>query len=70
MSTTMDRALLEDLARHPQKRGPPLSWGIQHYVRGDLILNDDSVITLDELCTQAELAPLPLLEDMPDELDI
>lgn len=70
MTTTMDRALLEDLARHPQKREPPLSWGLQHYVRGDLVLNDDAVITLDELCAQVGLAPLPLLEDVPDELDI
>jgi hypothetical protein len=70
MSTTMDRALLEDLARHPQKRERPLSWGLQHYVRGDLVLDDDAVITLDALCAQVGLAPLPLLEDVPDELDI
>jgi hypothetical protein len=39
-------------------------------VRGDLVLEDDTVVTLDELCAQAGLAPPPLLEDMPDELDI
>jgi hypothetical protein len=27
ISTAEDRALLEDLARHPEKREPPLSWG-------------------------------------------
>jgi hypothetical protein len=70
ISTTDDRALLEDLARHPEQREPPLSWGLQHYVRGDLVFDDDSVVTLDELCAQAGLAPLPLLETMPDELDI
>jgi hypothetical protein len=70
ISTADDRALLEDLARHPEKREPPLSWGLQHYVRGDLVFDDDSVVTLDELCAQAGLAPLPLLEAMPDELDI
>lgn len=70
ISTPEDRALLEDLARHPEQRQPPLSWGLQHYVRGDLVFDDDSVVTLDELCAQAGLAPLPLLEPMPDELDI
>jgi hypothetical protein len=70
ISTAEDRALLVELARHPELREPPLSWGLQHYVRGDLVLDDDSVITLDELCAQAGLAALPLLEDMPDELDV
>jgi len=70
ISTSGDQALLEDLARHPEQREPPLSWGLQHYVRGDLVFGDDSVITLDDLCAQAGLAPLPLLEAMPDELDL
>lgn len=70
ISTREDRALLEGLARHPEKRQPPLSWGLQYYVRGDLVFDDDSVVTLDELCARAGLAPLPLLEPMPDELDI
>jgi hypothetical protein len=70
ISRTEDRVLLEDLARHPEQRAPPLSWGLQHYVRGDLVFDDGSVVTLDELCDQAGLAPLPLLEAMPDELDL
>jgi hypothetical protein len=70
MSTPEDRALLVEHARHPEQREPPLSWGLQHHVRGDLVLGDDSVVTLDELCAQAGLAALPLLEDMPDELDV
>ncbi|MCP4663631.1 MAG: hypothetical protein GY856_50240, partial [bacterium] len=32
-STAEDRALLVDLARHPEKREPPLSWGLQFIVR-------------------------------------
>lgn len=70
ISTPDDCALLEDLALHPEQRQPPLSWGIQYYVRGDLMFDDDSVVTLDELCAQAGVAPLPHLEPMPDELDI
>ena len=70
ISTAEDRALLVELARDPEQREPPLSWGLQHYVRGDLVLEDDSVVTLDALCAQAGLAALPLLEDMPDELDV
>ena len=70
MSTAEDRALLEDLARHPETREPPLSWGLQYYVRGDLMFDDDTVVTLDDLCAQAGLVPPPLLEDMPEELDI
>ena len=70
ISTIEDRAVLEDLARHPEKREPPLSWGLQHYVRGDLVFDDDTVVTLDELCARMGLAQLPVLEAMPDELDI
>jgi NACHT domain len=70
ISTAEDRALLVELARHPEQREPPLSWGLQYYVRGDLVLGDDSVVTLDELSARAGLPVLPLLEDMPDELDL
>jgi len=34
------------------------------------VFDDDSVVTLDELCAEAGLEPLPFIEDMPDELDI
>ncbi|MBF0369717.1 MAG: NACHT domain-containing protein, partial [Magnetococcales bacterium] len=33
-SSEGDRALLIDLAKHPEKREPPLSWGLQFIVRG------------------------------------
>ncbi|HEX7837992.1 MAG TPA: hypothetical protein VF469_11045 [Kofleriaceae bacterium] len=62
--------ILEDLARHPEQRRPPLSWGLQYYVRGDLVFDDNSVVTLDELCARAGLVPPPLLESMPDEIEI
>ena len=69
-STPEDKALLEDLARHPEKRDPPLSWGLQYIVRGDILLEDGSVVTVDELCEQYKLPRLPYLEDLPPELEI
>jgi hypothetical protein len=69
-STPEDRALLADLAQHPEKREPPLSWGLQFIVRGDVMLRDGSIVTLDELADEAGLPHLPYLEDMPDELGV
>jgi hypothetical protein len=69
-STPEDRAFLTDLAQHPERREPPLSWGLQFIVRGDVMLRDGSVVTLDELADQAGLPHLPYLEDMPDELEV
>jgi 3',5'-cyclic AMP phosphodiesterase CpdA len=70
ISTHQDHKLLEHLARDSEERLPPLSWGLQYYVRGDLVFDDDLVLSLDELCTRANLPPLPLLEPMPDEIEI
>jgi len=69
-STPEDRDLLIDLARHPEKREPPLSWGLQFIVRGDVMLSDGSVVTLDELADEAGVPHLPYLEDLPDELEV
>jgi hypothetical protein len=63
-----DRALLEDLARHPEKRHGHLAWGLQHYVRGDLVFDDGSVVSLEELGAPG-LPPLPFVEAMPKELN-
>lgn len=67
-STPEDRALLRDYAEHPEKAGAPLCWGLQFFVRGDVMLEDGSIVTLDELYANSGLPPLPLLEDMPPEL--
>ncbi len=67
-STAEDRVLLEELAAKPELREGVLSWGLRYYVRGDLVLNDGTVLTLDQLCDELGLPHLPLLEDMPDEL--
>ncbi|TMQ07745.1 MAG: NACHT domain-containing protein [Deltaproteobacteria bacterium] len=69
-SEPVERALLENLARHPENCAPPLSWGLQYYVRGDLLFDDDSIVTLDELCDRCNVPPPPLLEDLPPELHI
>ncbi|ACY17726.1 NACHT domain-containing protein [Haliangium ochraceum] len=69
-STDADRALLESVARDPGLRAPPLSWGLRFFVRGDVLLADGSVCTLDELCAESGLQPLPALEDMPPEPDL
>jgi hypothetical protein len=70
LSTPEDRALLENLACRPELRDPPLRWGLQYIVRGDLVLDDGSVLTLDELCEELGLPPLPYLEDRPPPMDV
>jgi len=69
-STEADRALLTDLAAHPEQREPPLSWGLRYIVRGDVLLDDGSVVTLDELADEQGMEHLPYLEEMPPELDV
>lgn len=71
-STEEDRALLDDLAQHPEKREPPLQWGLKYIVRGDVVLDDGTEVTLDELTGELEMEPLPYLGEMqmPDEFKI
>jgi hypothetical protein len=47
-ATTKDRDLLVDLASHPEKREPPLRWGLQFIVRGDILMPDGSIRMLDD----------------------
>ena len=70
LSTPEDRALLRDLATHPERREKPLSWGLRYYVRGDLVLDDGTEVELDALCDEAGIERLPLLAPMPDELEV
>ena len=62
-ATEEDKSLLIDLASHPEMREPPLRWGLQYAVRGDVVLDDGSEVTLDDLATDAGLEQLPLLVD-------
>lgn len=57
-----DHALLDELARHPDRRTGPLSWGLQHIVRGDILLNDGNTVTLDELAAEAKQPSLPYID--------
>ncbi len=66
-TTPEDRALLEDIARNPDQRDPPLSWGLKYIVRGDIMLDGGTVVTLDELSDDLGMERLPYLDDMPDE---
>lgn len=65
-----DRDLLLDLATHPEKREPPLRWGLQYIVRGDIMMPDFSVRPLEDLLAKYGLPTLPHLEEMPDEIEL
>ena len=60
-----DRALLEDLAAHPEQQPAPISWALRYYVRGDVVLRDGEVVTMDEICDELHVPHLPLLDDTP-----
>jgi 3',5'-cyclic AMP phosphodiesterase CpdA len=70
ISTSKDRALLETAAARPERREPPVSWALQYYVRGDVMMSDGTVLTMDEICDELGVPRLPLLEDMPSEIEI
>jgi hypothetical protein len=65
-SSEDDEEFLEDLARHPENRERPLSWGLQYIVRGDVMLDDGSVLALDDLATEISIPALPYLERARD----
>lgn len=63
-ATDDDRQLLTSLATVPD-RVPPLSWGLQYIVRGDLVFADGTELTLDQLADDLGLPRLPILEPLP-----
>lgn len=69
-STEEDRVLLHNLARHPERLAPPLNWGLQYLIRGDIVMNDGSILTLDELTRDLGMRDLPYLDEMPEETKI
>lgn len=70
MSTSEDKALLDTLARGDGQCSEPLSWGLQFIVRGDVLLDDGSIVTLDELADEAGVPHLPYLEEIEPELEV
>ncbi len=64
-----DKALLIDLAQHPEQRPTPLQWGLRYIVRGDVMQPDGAVVTLDEIADQFGLPRLAFLEEVPPPLD-
>lgn len=65
-----DQRVLEHYAANPDDCDAPLSWGMKYIVRGDVVLEDLSEATLDDLCDEAGIDRLPLLEPMLDELNL
>lgn len=54
--------LLVNVARYPEMRQPPMSIGLQFVVRGDLLLADGRVLTLDEICERSGLPAMPYID--------
>jgi hypothetical protein len=67
-SSSGDRSLLAELAQFPEKCESPLSCGLQFVARGDIVLDDGSLLTLDELTDELNLPRLAYLEEMPEDL--
>jgi hypothetical protein len=65
-----DRELLEERARNPSGESEALRWGLRYIVRGDVLLEDGTVVQLDDLSQEVGLEPLAYLEDLPQELDL
>ena len=65
-----DRRLLVERVARAHEDDSPLGWGLRYIVRGDVLLEGGRVITLDELSDLHGLPRLPLLEEMPDELEV
>lgn len=67
-----DRELLLSLAQNPELRqhDSALFYGLKYYVRGDLVLPDNSEQSLDFYCDKLNVPRLPLLEEMPPELEL
>ncbi len=78
ISTPDDRTLLEYYAANPESADTDtLRWALKYWVRGDIVFEDGSEMTLDELWIELrkafpdeDIPDLPLLDAMEPELDI
>jgi hypothetical protein len=57
-----DLESLTSAAKEPEKVPAPLMWGLKYIVRGDVLLDDGQVLTLDSLYDRANLDPPPYVE--------
>ncbi len=58
-------------AQHPETTADEITrGGLQFFIRGDVVFQDGSIVTLDELFAGWGLDPLSLLEPYPPELEI
>ncbi|MBF0439827.1 MAG: hypothetical protein HQL93_12015 [Magnetococcales bacterium] len=69
-SDAQDKALLENLARHPEKREGRLGWCLRAFIRGDLVTPEGEWLLLDDFLARHNIPLPPYLEDMPDELKL
>ncbi len=69
-SDDQDRGILKERVAMADEEATPLGWGLRFIVRGDILLDGGRVMTLDELSDAHGLPRLPLLEEMPDELEV
>jgi hypothetical protein len=69
LSSLNDRAALESFSKSPELKEPPLRWGLQFVVRGDIMFDDGTSMTLDELADDLQLPHLPHLEEVMECAD-
>lgn len=70
VSTVEDRTVLENAAARPDQFEGLVSWGLRYYVRGDIVMRNGTVLTMDEICDELTIPRLPLLEDMLPEIEL
>lgn len=65
-----ERARLQaPLTAYPELQNEPImQWGAQFFLKGDIWLPGDTVITVDALCEAAKQPPLPFLDELPEPL--
>lgn len=61
VATAEQKAHLAQAISNPESCLAPLSWGVQFFLRGDILLPDGEVVSLDELCRDAGVEPPPLI---------
>lgn len=55
---------------HPEKSEGVLAGSLRVVARGDVLLNDGEIITLDDLASSLGVENLPYLEDVLDHIEV